>query len=198
MRGRWVISNPVTCVVLLAYANNLTNSSLLCTVEFQAHLNHIHPLWGLLNQLYSIYYSCTLSETIEKKCVWSYLKNSSLVHENSPYFILGWNFKWGHTKLIWCFTDYLPSQDDPAGQKNIKVGVHHETICITKITMIAKYLEDATSVHNQLANSTFLSITLSCLCSWQQQLLNFYKYLATHTMNYLPLQLCLHHMTVIM
>ena len=36
--------------------------------------------------------------------------------------------------------DYLSSQDDPAGWKKIKIKVHHETICITKITMIAKYL----------------------------------------------------------
>ena len=60
--------------------------------------------------------------------------------------------------------DYLPSQGDPAGQEKIKINVHHEMICITKITMIAKYLED-TSVHSQLANSKFLSHTLSCLCS---------------------------------
>ena len=44
-----------------------------------------------------------------------------------------------------CFMDYLPSHDqgDPAGRKK----VHHEMICTTKITMIAKYLEDTTSVH---------------------------------------------------
>ena len=66
-------------------------------------------------------------------------------------------------------------------EKN-KNKVHHETIYITKIIMIAKYLEYA-SVHSQLANSAFLSHTLSCLHSWQQQLLNFDKYLATHTMN---------------
>ena len=33
-----------------------------------------------------------------------------------------------------------------------KIKVHHETICITKITMIAKCLEDTTSVHSQLDN----------------------------------------------
>ena len=43
-----------------------------------------------------------------------------------------------------CFTDYLSSQDDPAGQKKIKI--RYEMICITKITMIAKYLGDTTSV----------------------------------------------------
>ena len=64
-----------------------------------------------------------------------------------------------------CFMDYLPSQVDPAGRKNRKIKVHHEMICITKITMTAKYLEDTTSVHRQPANSTFLSHTLSCLCS---------------------------------
>ena len=47
----------------------------------------------------------------------------------------------------------------------IEIKVYRETICITKITMIAKYLEDTTSVHSQLANSTFLSHTLSYLCS---------------------------------
>ena len=61
------------------------------------------------------------------------------------------------TKLMLCFTDYLPSQGDSAGWKKIKIKAHHETICITKITMIAKYLEDTASVHSQLANSTFLS-----------------------------------------
>ena len=70
----------------------------------------------------------------------------------------------GHTKLMLCFTDFLPYQDDPAGRKKIKIKVHHEMICITKITMIAKYLKDTTSVHSQLANSTFLSHTLSYLC----------------------------------
>ena len=68
---------------------------------------------------------------------------------------------------------------------------YYEMICITKITMIAK----TTSVHSQLANSTFLSHTLSYLCSWQQQLL---KYLAAHTMNCQPLQLYFHHITMIM
>ena len=47
-----------------------------------------------------------------------------------------------------CFMDYLPSQSDPAGWKKLKIKVHHETIFITKITMIAKYLEDTTSVHS--------------------------------------------------
>ena len=65
----------------------------------------------------------------------------------------------------------------PSKPEKIKIEVHHGTICIT---MIAKYPEDTTSVHSQLANSTSLSHTLSCLCSWQQQFLNFYKYLATH------------------
>ena len=44
--------------------------------------------------------------------------------------------------------DYLPSQGDPAGCEKIKIEVNYETICITKITMIAKYPEDTTSVHN--------------------------------------------------
>ena len=79
-----------------------------------------------------------------------------------------------------------------------KNKIHYELIYISKITMIAKYLQDTISVHSQLAISTFLSHTLSCLCSWQQQILNFYKYLATHKMNYQPLQLYLHHITVIM
>ena len=43
------------------------------------------------------------------------------------------------------FMNYLPSQGDPAGWKKIKIEVHYKTICITKITMIPKYLEDATS-----------------------------------------------------
>ena len=47
-----------------------------------------------------------------------------------------------------CFTDYLPSQGDPAGREKIKIKVYHEMICITKITMTAKYLEDTTSVHS--------------------------------------------------
>ena len=62
--------------------------------------------------------------------------------------------------------------------KKIK-KVYYEMFCITKITMIAKYLEDTTSV-SQPTNSTFLSHTLSCLCS----------------MNYQRLQLYFHHMTV--
>ena len=53
--------------------------------------------------------------------------------------------------------DYLPSQGDPAARKKIKIKVHYETICIIKITMIAKYFEDTTSVHSQLANSTLIS-----------------------------------------
>ena len=64
-----------------------------------------------------------------------------------------------------CFTDYLPSQDDSTGQEKIKIKVYYEMICITKITIIAKHLEDTTSVHSQLANSAFLSHTSSCLCS---------------------------------
>ena len=59
-----------------------------------------------------------------------------------------------------CFADYLPPQGDLAGWEKNK-----SLLCITKITMIAKYLEDATSVYSQLANSAFLSHTLSCLCS---------------------------------
>ena len=51
----------------------------------------------------------------------------------------------GHTKLMLCFMDYLHSQGDLAGRKKIKA--YYEMICITKITMIAKYLED-TSVHS--------------------------------------------------
>ena len=47
-----------------------------------------------------------------------------------------------------CFIDYLPSQGDPVGWKIIKLEVHHEMICITIIIMIAKYLEDTTSVHS--------------------------------------------------
>ena len=64
-----------------------------------------------------------------------------------------------------CFMDYLPSQGDPAGPEKIKIKVYYEMICITKITMIAKYLEDTTSVHSKLANSAFLSHTLSSFCS---------------------------------
>ena len=63
-----------------------------------------------------------------------------------------------------CFTDYLPSQGELVGQEKVKIKVYYEMICITKITMIAEYLED-TSVHSQLANSMFLSHTSSCLCS---------------------------------
>ena len=58
------------------------------------------------------------------------------------------NLRLGHIKLKLCFTDYLPSQGDPAGWKKIKITVCHEAICITKITMITKYLEDTTSVHS--------------------------------------------------
>ena len=70
------------------------------------------------------------------------------------------HYKLGPTKLILCFTDYLPSQGDLASREKIKV--YYEMICITKITMIAKYLEDVASVHSQLANS---SHTLLCFCS---------------------------------
>ena len=45
--------------------------------------------------------------------------------------------------------DNLPSQGDPACRlEKRKIKVHHETICITKIIMIANYLEDTTSVHS--------------------------------------------------
>ena len=40
-----------------------------------------------------------------------------------------------------CYTDYLPSEGAPAGREKIKLKVYCETICITKITMIAKYLK---------------------------------------------------------
>ena len=49
-----------------------------------------------------------------------------------------------------CLTDYLPSQGDPAGRRKIKIQVYYETICITKITMVTKCLEDTTSAHGQL------------------------------------------------
>ena len=45
-----------------------------------------------------------------------------------------------------CFTDYLPSR--VTRQTGKKIKVYHETICITKITMTDKYLEDTTSVHS--------------------------------------------------
>ena len=61
------------------------------------------------------------------------------------------------------FTNYLPPQGKPGRLGKIKV--YHEMICIIEITMIAKYLEDTTSVHSQLANSTFIGHTLSFLCS---------------------------------
>ena len=63
--------------------------------------------------------------------------------------------------------------------------------------MITKYFEDITSIHSQLANSTFPIHTLSYLCSSQQQFLYFYKYLATHIMNCQPFQLYFHHTTMI-
>ena len=63
-----------------------------------------------------------------------------------------------------CFTDYLPSQGDQAGREKIKVKICYEMICITKIIMVAKYLED-TLFDSQLTNSAFLSHTLSCFCS---------------------------------
>ena len=86
------------------------------------------------------------------------IQRSSIVHKRPSY---------GYSKLMLCFMDYLPSEGDLAGGGKIKIKVCSEMICITKfkITMIAKYLEDTTSVHSQLANSTFLSHTLSCLCS---------------------------------
>ena len=55
-----------------------------------------------------------------------------------------------HTKLMLCFTDYLPSQSDPAGQEKTS---YYGMICITKITMVAKYLEDVKSVDSQLVNN---------------------------------------------
>ena len=48
-----------------------------------------------------------------------------------------------HTKLMLCFTNYLPSEGDLAGWED----KNYEMICITKTTMIAKYLEE-TSVHS--------------------------------------------------
>ena len=44
------------------------------------------------------------------------------------------------------------AEGNPAGQIKIKIRVYYETISITKITKIAKYLEDTTLVHSQLAN----------------------------------------------
>ena len=44
--------------------------------------------------------------------------------------------------------DYLPSQGDPAGRDKMKIKVYYEINCVPKITMIAKYLEDTTSVHS--------------------------------------------------
>ena len=41
----------------------------------------------------------------------------------------------GHTKLMLCFTDYLPSQSDLAGQEKNLIR-YYEKICITKITMV--------------------------------------------------------------
>ena len=55
--------------------------------------------------------------------------------------------------------DYVPSQGDPADRQKIKIQVYYETICIIKITMITKCLED-TSAQSQPANSVFLSHTL--------------------------------------
>ena len=56
--------------------------------------------------------------------------------------------------------DYIPSQGDLADRQKIKIQVYYETICIIKITMITKCLEDTTSAHSQPANSVFLSHTL--------------------------------------
>ena len=67
-------------------------------------------------------------------------------------------------KLRPCQTDvmFLHSLGDQAGQEKIKV--YYEIICITKITMIAKYLED-TSVYSQPANSLcFLATRCLPLC----------------------------------
>ena len=47
-----------------------------------------------------------------------------------------------------CFMDcYLLRVTWQIG-KNNKINVYYEMICITKVTMIAKYLEDTTSVHS--------------------------------------------------
>ena len=42
--------------------------------------------------------------------------------------------------------DYLPCEGDLAGWEK-KIKVHYEIICITKIIMIAKYVEDATLIY---------------------------------------------------
>ena len=55
-----------------------------------------------------------------------------------------------------------------------KNKVYFGMICITKITMIAKYLED-TSVHSQLANSAFLATHCHAVTNSSS---SFYKYLA--------------------
>ena len=91
-------------------------------------------------------------------------------------------FTLGHTKLMLCFTDQLPSQGDPAGREKLK-KVCYETICITKITMIAKYLEDTTSVHSQLANSTFLSHICNASVLNNSNSLNFIKLIFSHSYN---------------
>ena len=54
----------------------------------------------------------------------------------------------GHTKLMLCFMDSLPSQGEPAGHEKRKISIYYEMICTIKITMVAKYLEDTTSVHS--------------------------------------------------
>ena len=108
-------------------------------------------------------------------------------------------FKLGHTKLMLCFTDCLPSQGDLAGWEKIKIKVYYETMCITKIAMVAKYLKDTTSVHSQLQ----LTLHFLATCchvpvldnSGSSIFINIQLY--AHMMNCQPFQLYWHHMTMI-
>ena len=52
-------------------------------------------------------------------------------------------------KLFWPYqinTNHSPSQGDLAGWKN--KNIYYVTICIIKISMVVKYLDDTTSVHS--------------------------------------------------
>ena len=59
-----------------------------------------------------------------------------------------------HTKLMLCFTDYLPSEGDPAGREKIKIKLYYEMNCIITNIKSPRQLNIlkiyTTSVHSQL------------------------------------------------
>ena len=112
----------------------LGHIAMSCTIMIQSHC--LHQSEQLFTKLWSNHRSIVclmqysyiqisqvvakwrdkLCETLDKCFVWLLATARATVIRNISYF--------GHTKLMLCFTDYLPSQSDPAGReknKNVKL-----------------------------------------------------------------------------